>query len=170
LGINGWRTLLSGVLRNVQAGLERQDSIEEIFEIMRHSNIGEPLCDFLLWKAPTSSPANHVTSSRGPRRAIPPLHITPQFAAARSASWASLEIDSETGWIVYGYATRSRSQTREEVDGRIQICWLPPELRLGDVFLQWSQTHKKAVIGAHSGVITIIDFSGIIQELQLHNL
>jgi hypothetical protein len=53
----------------------------------------------------------------------------------------------------------------EAVHIRIQICWLPPELRLGEPILQWSREDQQVAIGAHSGIVTIL--SNAIKDIQI---
>jgi WD40 repeat protein len=73
---------------------------------------------------------------------------------------AALLIDANSGWLICLLPSQRIGQART----RISLCWLPPELRSGKPVLQWSQKHQRVVIGAQTGIVTILDLSHFIRH------
>jgi hypothetical protein len=61
---------------------------------------------------------------------------------------AAFELDQSQGWV-----------SRIALDGSSRrMCWLPHKRRHKG-FIAWSG--EKVVVGAHSGIVTILDFSDV---------
>jgi hypothetical protein len=81
-------------------------------------------------------------------------HATTDIILDSNGSNPTFELDESTGWL-------SRLALD---DSTRRMCWLPHKRGYGGRIACWGQ---KVVIGAHSGLVTILDFSDMQTEHSL---
>jgi hypothetical protein len=75
-------------------------------------------------------------------------HYLTEFISEANRSTVSFDMDGSEGWII-----------RVALDGtRRRVCWLPHARRFNGYLAFRGQ---KVVVGARSGIVTILDFSNV---------